>query len=65
MISALGVGSIELHTNNPKKVDGLREAGVDVVRRAGLQIAPRKENRFYLKTKRSRSGHLLDLDGQD
>jgi GTP cyclohydrolase II len=65
MIAALGVASIELHTNNPKKVEGLREAGVDVVRRAGLQIAPRKENRFYLKTKRSRSGHLLDLDGQD
>jgi GTP cyclohydrolase II len=69
MINALGVASIELHTNNPKKVEGLREAGIDVVRRTGLQIAPRKENRFYLKTKRSRSGHLLDFldeqDGQD
>lgn len=66
MIMALGVASIELHTNNPKKVEGLREAGVDVVQRVGLQVEPREENRFYLSTKRSRSGHLLDLfDEQD
>ncbi len=62
MLDALGMASIELHTNNPKKVAGLREAGVEVVRRVGLQIAPREENRFYLATKRRRSGHLLDLD---
>jgi GTP cyclohydrolase II len=62
MLAALGVVSIELHTNNPKKVDGLREAGVEVARRVGLQVAPREHNRFYLATKRSRSGHLLDLD---
>jgi GTP cyclohydrolase II len=33
---------------------------VDVVRRVPLQVPPRDENRFYLDTKRSRSGHLLD-----
>jgi len=60
MLSALGVASIELHTNNPKKVDGLREAGLDVVRRVPLVVPPRAENRFYLDTKRRRSGHLLD-----
>lgn len=59
MLVALGVASIELHTNNPKKVDGLREAGVTVVRRVPLLVPPRAENRFYLDTKRSRSGHLL------
>ncbi|MCX4246276.1 GTP cyclohydrolase II [Paraliomyxa miuraensis] len=62
MIAALEVESIELHTNNPKKVDGLREAGIEIVRRVPLQIAPREHNRFYLATKRNRSGHLLDLD---
>lgn len=62
MIAALEVESIELHTNNSKKVDGLREAGIEVVRRVPLQIAPREHNRFYLVTKRNRSGHLLDLD---
>lgn len=64
MITAMGLASVELHTNNPKKVDGLREAGVEVTRRVALQIAPREENRFYLATKRSRSGHLLDLDDE-
>jgi GTP cyclohydrolase II len=59
MLTALGVASIELHTNNPKKVDGLRDAGVAVARRVPLLVPPREENRFYLDTKRSRSGHLL------
>ena len=65
MILALGAASIELHTNNPKKVDGLREMGVEVARRVPLQVAPREENRRYLDTKRRRSGHLLDLDGTE
>ena len=64
MITAMGMASVELHTNNPKKVDGLREAGVEVTQRVALQIAPREENRFYLATTRSRSGHLLDLDDE-
>lgn len=60
MLQALDVRSIELHTNNPKKVDGLREQGIDVVDRVPLAIAPRDENRQYLLTKHLRSGHLLD-----
>ena len=59
MLAALGVASIELHTNNPKKVEGLREAGVEVARRRPLRVPPRDENRFYLETKRRRFGHLL------
>ncbi len=61
MLEALGIESIELHTNNPRKVEGLRDAGIDVVRRVPLQVPPREENRHYLATKRARSGHLLDL----
>ncbi|MCA9651835.1 MAG: GTP cyclohydrolase II [Myxococcales bacterium] len=61
MLAALEVESIELHTNNPNKVEGLSEAGVEVVRRVPLQVAPREENRHYLATKRKRSGHLLDV----
>jgi GTP cyclohydrolase II len=59
MLAALGVASIELHTNNPAKVEGLREAGVEVVRRVPLQVPAREENRTYLETKRRRLGHLL------
>jgi GTP cyclohydrolase II len=60
MLKALGVHSIVLHTNNPKKVDGLRKAGVAVSQREPIAVEPREENKFYLATKRSRSGHLLD-----
>ena len=60
MLHALGVRHVVLHTNNPRKVDGLRAAGIDVARRQPIAIPPRDENRFYLATKRERSGHLLE-----
>ncbi len=59
MLQALGARRIELHTNNPNKVEGLEGAGITVVKRTPLEIAARKENRFYLDTKRNRSGHLI------
>jgi len=60
MLHALGVSRIELHTNNPRKVDGLVASGIDVARREPLAIDARPENEHYLATKRDRSGHLLD-----
>ena len=60
MLHELGVRHVVLHTNNPRKVDGLRAAGIDVARREPIAITPRDENRFYLATKRERSGHLLE-----
>jgi GTP cyclohydrolase II len=62
MLLALGVRRIDLHTNNPNKVDGLRSAGIDVVSRVPLIVQPRAENRFYLQTKQLRSGHLFEHD---
>lgn len=59
MLQALGVRRVELHTNNPAKVEGLEGAGVIVVKRVPLVVEARDENRFYLNTKRSRSGHLI------
>ncbi|RMG99124.1 MAG: GTP cyclohydrolase II [Deltaproteobacteria bacterium] len=58
MLVALGVTSIELHTNNPRKVEGLRRFGIDVARRVALVASPRPENRAYLRAKRTKSGHL-------
>lgn len=60
MLKALGAASVVLHTNNPTKVDGLRKAGVEVTQREPIAVTPRDENRFYLATKRTRSGHLLE-----
>lgn len=59
MLQALGVASVVLHTNNPLKVDGLRECGVEVEAREAIKAAPRDENVEYLDTKRKRMGHLL------
>jgi GTP cyclohydrolase II len=60
MLHALGVTVVDLHTNNPRKVEGLRAAGIDVRSRVPLAIAATEQNRFYLTTKRRRSGHLID-----
>ena len=63
MLHSLGVGSIQLLTNNPRKVDELVRYGVRVAGRLPHVIPPNEHNRFYLETKRDRSGHLLDALG--
>ena len=59
MLHALAVASIELHTNNTRKIEGLRQYGVVVHDRAAIIAPARAENRDYLATKRDKSGHLL------
>ncbi|MCA9546480.1 MAG: GTP cyclohydrolase II [Myxococcales bacterium] len=60
MLRALGVKSVQLVTNNPTKVEGLREAGIDVVDRLPLVTGVNRVNHGYLQTKRQRMGHLFD-----
>lgn len=62
MVRLLGICSIELLTNNPKKIAGLKENGVTISRRSPIQTAPTPENLLYLKTKAAKSGHILDFD---
>jgi len=56
----LGVKKIRLLTNNPKKLVGLSGYGLEVVERVPIQIKENEVNRFYLKTKKEKMGHLLD-----
>jgi 3,4-dihydroxy 2-butanone 4-phosphate synthase/GTP cyclohydrolase II len=56
----LGDTRVRLLTNNPRKIEALREYGVDVVAREPLEIAPNAANARYLATKRERLGHLLE-----
>lgn len=56
----LGVRKIKLLTNNPKKVVGLGDYGLEIVERVPLQIEANKVNKFYLKTKKEKMGHILD-----
>jgi GTP cyclohydrolase II len=64
MILSLNVRSIELMTNNPRKVEQLTQHGVRVARRVPHLIPPNLHNRFYLETKRDRSGHYIDFSGK-
>lgn len=59
MLEELGVASINLITNNPKKVEGLRRWGITVDGRVPLRMATNPHNEAYLNTKRIKSGHLL------
>lgn len=57
----LGVKTMRLLTNNPRKIIGLAGYGLEVVERVPLELAPTPENRRYLQTKREKLGHLLQL----
>ena len=46
-------------TNNPKKVDGLREHGIDVVSRIAVVAEPNEHNADYLAVKAKKMGHEL------
>jgi GTP cyclohydrolase II len=59
MLLALGVESVELMTNNPAKIRGLREHGIQVIGRIPVVMAPNRHNAKYLDTKRRRAGHWL------
>ena len=59
MLEELGIESVMLLTNNPKKLKGVEEHGIRVVGRLPLQMTPNEHNVFYLQTKASKSGHLL------
>jgi GTP cyclohydrolase II len=61
MLAALGVRSVRLMTNNPKKIEQLGHYGVTVDGRVPHVLPPNGHNRFYLETKASRSGHVIDF----
>lgn len=64
ILSDLGLTSIRLLTNNPKKVIGLKGYGLNVTERVPLQTKPTSYNESYLQTKRDKLGHILKLAGQ-
>jgi len=55
----LGLKTIRLLTNNPKKVVGLEGYGLEIVEQVPIQVKPNPHNQKYLKTKREKLGHLL------
>ncbi|WP_279482177.1 GTP cyclohydrolase II RibA [Aureimonas sp. SK2] len=60
MLRGLGIGSVELLTNNPTKIAALQAAGIEVRARTAVIGTVTAENQGYLVTKARRAGHLLD-----
>jgi 3,4-dihydroxy 2-butanone 4-phosphate synthase/GTP cyclohydrolase II len=59
IVRDLGVKSVCLLTNNPRKISGIEEYGVTVSERVPLEVSPRDTNIRYLRTKQKKLGHLL------
>lgn len=62
IIRDLKIGTVELLTNNPAKIDALRNLGVGVSGRRSLIVASNASNVEYLETKRARFGHLMEQE---
>jgi len=61
ILVSLGVTKLRLITNNPRKFIGLSGYNLEIVDRVPLEIPPCDSNRHYLKTKKERMGHILDM----
>ncbi|MFC2165932.1 bifunctional 3,4-dihydroxy-2-butanone-4-phosphate synthase/GTP cyclohydrolase II [Acidobacteriota bacterium] len=61
ILVALGVNKLRLITNNPRKYIGLSGYGLKIMERVPIEIPPCEDNLRYLKTKKEKMGHILDL----
>jgi GTP cyclohydrolase II len=64
MLAYLGVKTIRLMTNNPRKVKALSEAGVNVLERVPIEVGRNPHNDGYLNTKATKLGHYLKTDAK-
>jgi len=58
----LGIKSMRLMTNNPKKIIGLQGYGLSVSEQVPITVKPNRHNEGYLKAKREKMGHLIPID---
>jgi len=59
MLDKLGIKKVKLMTNNPRKIEALKEAGIDVVERIPHETGRNPHNAHYLETKKGKLGHLF------
>jgi 3,4-dihydroxy 2-butanone 4-phosphate synthase/GTP cyclohydrolase II len=63
ILADLGLSTIRILTNNPRKMAGIEGFGLDVVEQLPLEVPPNAENERYLNTKRAKLGHRLHHQG--
>ena len=59
ILSDLGIKSLRLLTNNPNKVYGLSDLGLEITERVPIEIPPQEYDEFYMQTKKIRMGHVF------
>lgn len=62
ILSDLGLTRIRLLTNNPKKIIGLEGYGIEIVERVPIEIEPNPYCEKYLKAKKEKLGHLIEIE---
>jgi 3,4-dihydroxy 2-butanone 4-phosphate synthase / GTP cyclohydrolase II len=65
ILADLGLTTIRILTNNPKKIIGIEGFGLRVVEQVPIEVPASDENRAYLEAKRDKLGHMLRLHHQD
>lgn len=60
ILKDIGVSTVRLLTNNPKKLEGLTRYGIRVVERVPIVVEPNAVNQAYLRTKQKKLGHQLE-----
>src|SRR6188472_883374 len=61
ILSDLGLSTIRVLTNNPRKISGISGYGLTAVSQEPIEIEPNAENRGYLETKRDKLGHTIGM----
>jgi 3,4-dihydroxy 2-butanone 4-phosphate synthase / GTP cyclohydrolase II len=59
----LGVRKVKAMSNNPEKLQAMRDGGLEIVERLPIEFKPSKDTQKYLSVKKLRMGHLLNLVG--
>jgi 3,4-dihydroxy 2-butanone 4-phosphate synthase/GTP cyclohydrolase II len=62
ILADLGLKKIRLLTNNPRKITGIEGFGLEIVERIPIQAVTNKRNIRYLKTKKEKMGHILNIE---
>lgn len=62
ILADLGIKTMRILTNNPDKIYQLKDYGLEIIDRVPIQVEETAHDHFYLKTKKDKMGHLLDIE---